>query len=146
MSRFYNRGAFDLTGDLRWESASNIGMLVTTLAYVPDRSHTFVSDVSAELSGGNYGRVTSITGRTRTLDNSNDRVVFDADNPILIGLQAAAGIPQYAVFYDNATGADSTRPLIGWVTLSGSQLDRTPDGSDYRITWNSGGLWVISTL
>lgn len=143
MSRLYNIGAFNLTGALRWETHSTIGLLLATSSYTPDRDHEHVDDITNELSGGNYARLTTMSGRTRTRDDTNDRIVLDASDVTFPGLQLGAGTPGYLIVYDNAEAADADRELIGWVTLS-SPL--TPDGSNYTITFSASGIWALSTV
>jgi len=146
MSRFTAQAAYDYL--TTWESMPNVGLLLAKWTLTPSTGHVFVSEVSGhELSGGGYARLTTIPGRTRTLDVPNSRIVYDAGDVVFPSLQAAAGTPKYGIFYDSTEAADADRKIIGWITLKGqsSPSPDTPDGSSYRILWDPVGLWVLST-
>jgi hypothetical protein len=62
MSGLYNGGAAALADDVQWTS-SDLRVLLTTSSYTPNQDHAFVDDVTNELSGGGYARV-SLGGQT----------------------------------------------------------------------------------
>jgi hypothetical protein len=136
----YNKGKTVLVnGTTIWGTADLRALLVTS-SYTFNADHNFVSDITNELSGGNYARV-ALTGETVTEDDTNDRAVCDASDTTFSALAAAAGTPARAIIFDQAGGADSARALICCVDLTSPA---TPNGGDYTIQWASTGIAYMS--
>lgn len=142
MSDLYNTGNFRIVNQAFNWTSSPIGWLLVTSAYTPDLDHNDVADITNELSGGSYARLSAQTGRTITQDNANDRVVLDGDDLQFPSLGAAAGTPAYAICFDNTNGTDAMRDLVGYITLT---TPPSPDGNNYNIAFNATGLWVLNT-
>ena len=141
---FYDIGALNITGSLRWETHANVGVLLVGLGYSPDPGHTYVSEVSTwELGGAGAHRLLTVPGRTRTLDSVNHRILFDASDLTFLSLPLAVGTPYYAIYYDTTNASDATRELIGREPLVSP---KAPDGSDYTIRHPTGGIWSLPTL
>lgn len=139
-SDLYNRGTYRIVNqNFNWTSTS-VGVLLVTSTYTPAYTHNFVSDITNELTGGGYARLTAIASRTITEDDTNHRVILDGADIQFPSLGAAAGTPQYAIIYDNTNGTDATRDLVGYIDLG---TPPTPDGNNYNIAWDTVGLWVI---
>jgi hypothetical protein len=96
-------------GTFDWDAGGQTyKCLLTTSSYTPNiDTHVFVSDVTNELTGGGYVRKTLAT-RTVTVDNTNDRADYKADNPVWTGL---TGSPALLVVYKEVT-TDADSPLI----------------------------------
>lgn len=135
-SGMYNRGATNLLKSLDWTS-SDLRLLLVTSSYTPNKDHNTVSQVSAdELSGGNYTRVT-LSGKTATQDDTNDRAVADATDAVFPALQLAAGTPKYAIVYYEGGGTDATRELVCYIDLGTAD---PPNGTDYTIVFSTSGV------
>lgn len=132
-SGVYNRGKLKfMNGSHVWGTTA-VGVALVTSTYVPNADHNFVSDLTNELSGGNYARVTTIGSQSVTEDDTNDRADVEGAKVTFTSLQAAAGTPQYAIVYDNTNGTDATRDLLCWIDLG---TPATPDGNNYEIRWS----------
>ncbi len=108
-----------------------------TSTYTPDKdADTTTANLSNELAAsGNYttGGVT-VTNPAATVDNTNDRGVFDADDPSWTALTPSAPF-RYGVLY-SSTGSE----LIGWWNFGANQ---DPGGSNFAIqtTAAASGGW-----
>lgn len=135
----FNRGAYLFVNGYDWVS-STVGCALCTNAFVPTRSLNTLSQITDELSGGGYARIV-VTGKTTTENDGSNRAQIDCDDPLFPSLQAIAGTPQYAVFYDD-TGVDATSQLLVVLDLG---TPAVPDGSDYTILLNAAGVAVLNT-
>ena len=113
MTFVYTRGLDELRN---WETDTFKCLLVTS-GYTPDRDHDYVDDVvpaSNEITGAGYTRQT-VANAARTIDDANDRIVYDADDfdfgSIAIG-ETVAGV----VLYREVTN-DSDSILIAYYSL-----------------------------
>lgn len=119
-------GAVDLEDD-------TINVLLVDNTYTADKTHDFVSDVVAdELSGTGYTRKT-LAGKSVTLDNGNNRVTFDATDPVWTGLDA--GVIGGAVIFKQVTN-DADSPLICFL----DPTNLTTNGSDVTLQFNAAGI------
>lgn len=119
-------GAIDLEND-------TINVLLVDDTYTADKTHDFVSDVVAdELSGTGYTRKT-LAGKSVTLDNGNNRVTFDATDPVWTGLDA--GVIGGAVIFKQVTN-DADSPLICFL----DPTNLTTNGSDVTLQFNAAGI------
>ncbi len=138
-SGVYNRGKAILggasvtAGPHVWGTTA-VGIALVTSSYTPNADHNFVSDLTNELSGGGYARITSMTSQSITENDTNDRTEYDAAKTTFTSLGAAAGTPAYAIVYDNTGGSDAARELLCWVDLGAAPA---PDGNNYEVRWNS---------
>ncbi len=131
-SSVYNRGKKMLgNGDAIWGSTT-IGVILVASGYTPDVDHNFVSDLTAELSGGNYVRKV-LASKAVTENDTDDRFEYAATAVTWTALEAAAGSPTKAIIYDNTNGSDATRDLIAWIEL---QSPPVPNGGDYVVQWD----------
>lgn len=131
-SGVFNRGKARLCGSLDWGSTS-IGVLLVTSSYTPNVDHNTVSQITNELSGGGYARVTTVGSRSVVQDDTANAAELVAAKTVFTSLGAAAGTPQYAIVYDNTNGADASRDVLFWIDLG---TPATPDGNNYEIRWN----------
>lgn len=129
MASVMNNYAMDALNVVDWTSG-DYRVLLTTSGYVPDKDHHYVSQVTNELSGGNYGRKI-LDGKTRTVDIASDRARFNANDVTWMALQAVAGTPKYAVIYlYNALDASAiiVATVSFWTTVA-------PSGGDWTVQW-----------
>lgn len=133
-SRYYNTGLRRVSaGDINW-TTDDIRCLLVTSSYTPNQdTHEFVSDITNELSGGNYVRKT-LANKTAAEDDASDRVDLGADNVTWTALEAVAGTPAYAIIYKHVT-VDADSQLIGWIEFT---TPPAPNGGDWTAKWNNG--------
>src|SRR5262245_183100 len=124
-----NRGKARIAGSFNWLTTS-VGVLLATASYTPDADHNTVSQVTNELSGGNYARVTTVSGRAITQDDASDRADLVATKVSFTSLNPVAGTPKYAIVYDNTNGTDATRDIIAIIEIASPVA---PDGNNYEI-------------
>lgn len=128
-------------GSIDLDSDTIKAMLV--IGYTPDntakRTHTKRSDVTSfEIaSGGGYttGGV-ALANKTVTVDNVNDRGVFDADDLAWSGTLTASGL----IIYKSRGGASSADELVGFWDFGSS---RTSTGGAFTVSWNAAGILTI---
>lgn len=109
----YNSGLDAISG---W-TTDDFGFLLVDSGYIPDVDHVFVSTAATfELAGTNYTRQ-PVTGPTRTVDNTLDRIVYNCDDldfgDIVVGEVADA-----MILYKFVTD-DSDSILVAHYTLGG---------------------------
>jgi hypothetical protein len=137
----YNRGMFDsVSGNIWGTMAAEIALVGT--GYVLNRDHDFVSDfVANEIATTNYAREV-LTGEVITLDDTNDRVLLDADDVVWTALGPASGGPVVAAGITfRSTGVDGTSPL--WIFSDGA--DTQVNGGDFTYAWPATGLAVLTS-
>jgi hypothetical protein len=116
---------------------STVKAALLTSSYVFSSAHEFVDDLTNELSGGSYSRVTLTCSRSTTVDGE----VLDATDPVFATLGVAAGTPGWIIVFRD-TGVDSTSPLLGAFILPGT----VPDGTDYTIILPTDGLFLLGPV
>jgi hypothetical protein len=151
------KGNIDLEND-----TLRVALFDNSVAYSfdPD-AHDFVNDIldggttAQELQGstgytGQSDRKT-IANVSVTVDDGNDRGVFDGDDVTWIDVASAEDI-QGVIIYKQVGGDDSTPgddPIIEVIDDSmgdaPSSLPLPTNGSDVRVAWDSNGIITIST-
>jgi hypothetical protein len=141
----YNNGIFVLTADGSggiWDDpASAYQILLLDTTYVFDRDHFRVSDISAsEIATTNYTRQ-AVANRTITVDNANDRVIYDCDNNAWPDLGPAAGGPVVgsSVHFVN-TGDDGTSGTVNHLDFVDTQVN----GGDFTVQYAATGA-ILAT-
>ena len=137
MSLMYNTGILALTnGTVIWGTSDMRCMLVA--AYTFDVAQQYLSDVAAfEITQGGRG---TLAGMVVVPDVVNNRTKFDATDLTYTTL-AAGDTPTSAIIYKYNV-ADASAELLCYIPLVGGVA---PDGSDYVVSWNSDGLFIITT-
>lgn len=121
-------GAVDLAND-------TIKMALVTSTYTPDiDADEFFDDITNEVVGTGYvAGGGTLTGTTVTVDDTNDKGVFDAaDETWATSTITARG----AVVYKD-TGVSSTSPLICYLDFT---EDKTSTGGDFTVAFNASGI------
>lgn len=145
-SNIYNKGMLKLTkNDADFVDYLNdtIKLLVLspTGASAFDVTHEFVSDVDANevtnSSGSGYERKT-LSNKTILLDDVNNRVEYDADNPSYTAISTNENLAAAVIFKD--TGDDTTSPLLAFIEFA----DLVTNGSDVELKVNVDGLFTIT--
>lgn len=127
-------GSIDLDTD-------TIGVLLVTAAYTPDQDlHTKRSDVTGEVAaGGGYtagGR--DLANKTVTVDNTNNRAIFDADDLVWANATITA---RGAVLFKRRGGAASADELVCYIDF-GSDISST--AADWTLAFNSVGIVALT--
>ena len=126
------QGDVDLLGDTLKAVLLNNG-------YAPNKDHEFVSDINTwENSGAGYaagfggsGRKT-LSGKTLSIDDTNDIVVFDCSDVVWPGLLCGT-VAYIAIVRENASDADSD--VICVVELEA-----------HRVTNGAEWTWIVDAL
>lgn len=118
----YNRGLDQLndftSGTYKWALLKS--------GYTVNRDHDFVADLtpgSNEISGSGYARVTA-SGKTRTIDDTNDRISYDCDDPAFGSIVAGETYVAAVLFKQVTNDADSI--LIAYFPLASTATDGSP--------------------
>lgn len=122
-------------------TTSTIKCLLLTSTYVFDATDVYITDLSNELAGGGYVRIT-LGAKTRTLGVSGE--VLTTSTFISFGtIAAAAGTPGWLVLADATTGVDATSPVLGCFLMPG-----TPGNGvdDYQVTPPADGLFLLGPV
>lgn len=131
-SHFYNRGLDELrdwtTGTYRW-------MLVTT-SYTFNRDHDFVATpAAAEVDASGYSRVTA-SGKSRTIDDTNDRITYDCADPAFGAIAAGESVRGVILYKFESNDSDS--PLVCFFDLI-----FTTDGAAYTPQISANGVAYV---
>lgn len=116
----------------------DIRCLLVSSSYTFAETHDFVSDITNELSGGNYARQ-QIATRSFTEDAGNHWIKCDGADTTFASLEAVAGTPATAIVY-LYNAADAAARLICACPLT---TPPTPNGGDYKIVWGTNGIFTV---
>jgi len=132
-----NRLKRDLLDGAANLDAAVVKVLLTKAAAVTDPDLDFVSDVLAtsvdELTDGSYVRKT-LASQTVSLDDTNDRGLFDADDITWTALAGGETVTGALVYREVTNDADS--PWYVWYDLT----DTATNGLDFVLQWATAGL------
>lgn len=120
-------------------------LLLVASAYTPNRDHDFVSDLT-EISGASgytggfagSGRKT-LTSKTITVDDTNDRWAFDAADVAFGALGAGATIGG-SVMTKEITN-DAASPIVAFCGCT----DTATDGNTVTFQFDAGGLFRVTS-
>lgn len=122
--------------------ATGLKVMLCTSLYVPNQdTHVYKSSVTNEVANGN-GYTTggaTLTSVTVSYNATTNTITIDAADVVWSNSTITA---RYAVIYDSTTGVDGTSPLIGYVDFG---EDISSNASNYAISWDSAGIFTIST-
>jgi len=121
-------GTIDLDTD-------TIKVMLVTSGYASDQDlHEFKSSVTNEAAGTGYtAGGSALTGKTVTQDNTNNRMVFDAEDVTWANSTVTA---RGAVLYKD-TGVPATSPLICYIDFGS---DKSSNSGNFAIQWNAVGI------
>ena len=118
---------------------NEIRVSLCTSSYTPDLdTHEFFSDVTNEVTGGNYA-ATPLVNKSLTYDSATNKAIFDADNITWANSTITA---RHAVIY-KWTGSAATSPLLGYVNF---EQDYSSSSGNFTITWDSGGIFTATVV
>lgn len=110
----YNRGLDELRD---FTSDTFMALLLNDAGYVPNKDHDFVADLTPgtnEIAGAGYSRQTLAT-KTRTIDDTNDRITYDCDDLDFGTIAAGENVEAMVVYRFVTNDADSI--LIAYYPL-----------------------------
>lgn len=135
-SKAYNKGIFKIHDSTINLASDTIVCLLLNDSYVHDPAHDFISDVSAnEIGVSGYSRQT-LSNKTLTEDDTNDRAVFDNTADITFSSLASGETIGWAVIARN-TGNDATSELICALDVT----DTPTNGGDIVIAFHADGVF-----
>lgn len=139
-SNLYNPGLLKLLNGSIDFANDAIKVLLVNTSHAYDKTDEFVSDIVANeasnVSGSGYERKT-LASKTILLDAANDRVEYDAANPLYTSINA--GTIAAAIIYKEVT-TDSDSPLIAQIDFA----DLVTNGSDVELQVNVDGLFTVT--
>ena len=141
MSKLYNTGLGAISdGTIAW-ATSTIKALIVGSTHTFDDNDLFVSDVVADevtnATGTGYARKT-LTGKTVTVVQANDRVVFDASDVIYTAVETNETWDAVILYLDS--NADATSRLIAYIEIDALETN----GSDASIVWAATGIFRLN--
>lgn len=141
MSKMYNTGLGSIAdGTISW-ATSSIKALVVDSGHTFDDNDQFVSDVVADevtnATGTGYARKT-LTGKTVTVVQADDRVIFDASDVTYSAVETNETWDAVILYLDSNT--DSTSKLICYIEIDALETN----GSDATIVWASTGIFRLN--
>ena len=111
-----------------------IKCMICTSAYTPNAdTHKFLSDVTDEIVGTGYAKVT-LANKTVAYDAVAKKVVFDADD-MIINNATLTGARYVVLFADSGVPVSSI--LIGYVDLG---ANRDLDDGTFKLIWDALGI------
>lgn len=132
----YNRGLDEFAA---WTTSTYKFLLLKGSGYTVNKDHDFVSDVtpgSNETALSGYGRQTA-GSKTRTIDDSNDRITYDCADPAFGSIAAGDTISGMVLFRFVTNDADSI--LVGYYDIA----DTATNGTAFTVTINANGVAYI---
>ena len=126
-------GSIDLDTD-------TIKVMLVSSSYTPNiDTHTKRSDITGEISGTGYtAGGQALTGATVTVDTTNDRAVFDANDVTWASSTITA---RGAVLYKSRGGAATADELICYIDFG---ADKSSSGGPFTIQWDAVGILTLS--
>lgn len=135
----YNFGKGELINGGIDLDTDDIKVALVTVTYTPDIDvHEDFADITNEVVGTGYtagGK--SLTTKSVTVDDGNDRAVFDADD---VTWTASTITARAAILYKN-TGVAATSTLIAYFDFGS---DQSSSAGDFTIEWNATGILTLT--
>ena len=131
----YTRG-LDITDDFNGSSAYRA--LLVTASYTVNRDHDFVSDITNEITASGYARET-LTSCTRTLDDTLNRITYDAADPDFGTITTGQAVVGMVVYKFVTNDADSI--LVGYYPLASTD---TAALAPFVVTLGADGLFYTT--
>lgn len=134
VSKWYGKALISVQDALLDEKDATVVAILCTSAYTPNQdTHEFISDLTNELTGGGYARVT-LANKSLAYDATTNKAKFTAD-PFTFTALTSSGFRHLVIAV--STGTDSTSRLIKFTTFD---VDKVPTAQDVVITPAAGGL------
>jgi hypothetical protein len=150
----YNKAAGQILDGTLDVLTDTLKFMLVNSGYTADRDHDFVDDASGdEITATNYtagfggaGRKT-LAGKAVSVDNANDRVEFDCNDPQWTALGGATNDTVQAIIVIKEVTTDADSILIAHIdTSTGTpSLPFTTNGGDLTLNINAEGLLQMLT-
>lgn len=131
----YNRG-LDVWSTF---TSDTVKALLLKTGYTPNKDHDYVDDLtpaSYEITVAGYSRPT-LGSKTRTIDDTNDRITYDAADPSFGTLTAGETVVAMVVYKFVTNDADSI--LLGYYDLA----DTATAGLAFTVELSASGLYYV---
>lgn len=132
----YNRGLDEFAA---FTSSTYKFLLLKGSGYTFNKDHDFVSDLtpgSNEVTVGGYTRQSAGT-KTRTIDDSNDRITYDAADPAFGTLLAGETVSAMVLYRFVTVDGDSI--LMAYYDLT----DTATNGTAFTVTLGANGVAYV---
>lgn len=132
----YNRGLDELA---TWTTGTFKFLLLKGSGYTFNKDHDFVADLtpgSNEVTVAGYSRQTAGT-KTRTIDDTNDRITYDCADPSFGTLTAGETVSAMVLYREVTNDADSI--LVGYYDL----VDTPTAGAPFPVTIGTNGVAYV---
>lgn len=136
-SRAYNQGIYQIINRSINFASDTIKVMLVKSTYTFNADHDSLSDVSGEVTVSGYARQT-LANKTITLDDTNDRVKIDGDDPSFASL--AAGETAVAAIVYKDTGLASTDIPIVYIDIT----DTATNGGTIVVNFHADGIFYFS--
>lgn len=116
-------------------------VMYVTSTYTPTKTHAKRSDITNEVSDSGTGYTAggyAIASPTVTLDGTNHRAVWDANDPA--NVTSASFTARGAVIYKNRGGLASADELVKYIDFG---QDVTVTSGTFALTFNASGIFAI---
>lgn len=139
-SAIYNSFKRDIANGSIDLDTDTIKVMLVTSTYSPNiDTHDKRDDVTNEVSGTGYSAGgAALANKTVTVDTTNDRGVFDADNVVW---STATITARGAVLYKSRGGAASADELICYIDFG---ADITSTAADFTLAFNASGILALT--
>lgn len=129
-------------GTIDWDGSATFRVLLVDSTYTFEPDNQFVSDVSAkEIAPSGYARQT-LTGRTVTVDQTNDRAVYDATDTAFGALGTGATIGGAIVY--QRVGADDSTPSDDILIAFLDCPDAPTNGGTITVQYAATGVFYLA--
>ena len=130
-SFIYNEGAESLLdGTINWASDTIKARLVAS-SFTPDKDNTVMTGHTA------IGTDQTLGSKTRTKDNTNDRVVYDAADPTWTAVAGGSTVGSVDIYKFGTNDADSI-PICNI-----DVADIATNGSDMTLPFSANGIFYL---
>jgi hypothetical protein len=140
-SFFYNSAKAEIVGGVQDLDTDTFKIMLLTASYAPDiDAHVTRDDLTDEIVGAGYtAGGQALSGVSLTVDNSNNRAIWDATDPAWT--TATITDARYAVIYQSNGGAASGDPLT---LLIDFLADYSSIAEDFIIQLTSAGIATVT--
>lgn len=123
------KAEIDLNGD-------TFKAVLLTSSYTPAGTHSVLADLTNEVTGGNYARVTLTTV---TVSETSGTVTFDSDD-IDFGSNTTI-TAKYCVIYDDTHASDA---LLCYIDLNSGGGSVSSSAGTFKVTINASGIFTMA--
>jgi len=140
-SFFYNSAKAEIVGGVQDLDTNTFRIMLLTASYTPNiDSHTTRADLTNEVSGTGYtAGGQALAGVSLSVDNANDRAVWDANDPTWTTATITGA--RYGAVYKSNGGAASGDPLTLLIDFGAAY---SSVAEDFVIQLPASGLAIVT--